>query len=255
MENSNGKSGLNTQTIMVNENLNRFCLEVFSLLGSDVPKPDYGVFVKAFTGFLDLKAGNYLSKNMLTIIDFSISSKFERMWIIDLNTMKIVHQSLVAHGHNSGDEFACHFSNSPSSHESSLGFYVTGGICYGIHGMSLILEGMEPGINDNAREREIVIHGADYVSNDFVRQYGRLGRSFGCPSIPLEDHEKIIKMLAGGSCLFIYYPDENYLRSSKLFERAPAENGMNKLINESKVVNSLSDPCSVVSEATDTFFK
>ncbi|MFZ0280352.1 MAG: murein L,D-transpeptidase catalytic domain family protein, partial [Bacteroidales bacterium] len=129
-------------------------------------------------------------------------------------------------------EYASHFSNTPSSYQSSLGFYITGDTYIGKHGISLILDGVEPGINDKARERSIVMHGADYVSKSFIREYGRLGRSFGCPSIPLEDHERIINLLSGMSCIYIYYPDESYLASTHLFATEPALKGINSFLNE-----------------------
>jgi len=216
-----------------------FSSQVFSMIRSEVSKPDYEVFKKALTGFLNLKADKYIKKNLLTIIDFSLSSTWDRMWIIDMNKLEVVHTSLVAHGKNSGEEFASHFSNSPSSLQSSLGFYITGGTYMGKHGISLILDGVEPGINDNARERAIVVHGADYVSRAFIRSNGRLGRSFGCPSIPLEDHEKIINLLSGRSCIYIHYPDKNYLTTSRMFAAETAVEGMYSFLNErSGIFNS-----------------
>jgi len=202
------------------------------LIRSEVSKPDYEVFKKALTGFLNLKATDNIKKNLLTIIDFSISSTLDRMWIIDMNKMKVVHVSLVAHGKNSGEEFASHFSNSPASHQSSLGFYVTGGTYFGNHGISLILDGVEPGINDKAHERAIVMHGADYVSSRFIHDYGRLGRSFGCPSIPLEDHERIINLLSGRSCIYIHYPDNNYQITTRMFANETTLKGMYRFLNE-----------------------
>ncbi|HBC78586.1 MAG TPA: hypothetical protein DEO60_09780 [Bacteroidales bacterium] len=198
------------------------------MLRSESSKPEYEVFKEALTGFFNLKAANNIKSNILTIIDFSISSVFERMWIIDMNKMEVVHVSLVAHGRNSGDEFADSFSNSPSSYKSSLGFYLTGETYIGKHGLSLYLDGTEPGINDKARERAIVMHGADYVSREFIKQYGRLGRSFGCPSIPMEDHEKIINMLSGRSCIYIHSRDDKYLNSSRMFGMETALEGMSR---------------------------
>ncbi len=209
-----------------------FSSQVFNMIRSGVSKPDYEVFKKALTGFLNLKADNSIRKNILTIIDFSISSTLERMWIIDMNKLEVVHSSLVAHGKNSGEEFASHFSNSPSSFKSSLGFYITGGTYIGKHGISLILDGIEPGINDNAREREIVMHGADYVSRAFIRNNGRLGRSFGCPSIPLEDHEKIINLLSGRSCIYIHCPDNNYQAMTRMFANDATLKGMYSFLND-----------------------
>jgi L,D-transpeptidase catalytic domain len=216
-----------------NEKIESFCSSSFAVLRSESSKPDYAVFKKALTGFFYLKATNNIKKNILTIIDFSISSKIERMWIIDINEMKVLHSCLVAHGRNSGEEFATHFSNSPSSCQSSLGFYLTGDTYIGRHGLSLYLDGVEPGINDNARGRAIVMHGADYVSTTFVNQVGRLGRSFGCPAIPMFGHEEIIKMLSDKSCLYIYYPDEKYQNSSGMFATEMAFNGLTNFLLES----------------------
>ena len=169
-------------------------------------RPELKVFKKALAGFLRLKEQSLVSSNIIVMIDFSQSSDLERMWIVDLENMKITDQMLVSHGKNSGELFAENLSNTPSSYQSSPGFYVTGEIYYGRHGMSLYLDGMEPGINDKARERAIVMHSADYVSYDFVKQHGRLGRSHGCPAIPVENHKQVLLSLAGGSCLFIYHP-------------------------------------------------
>lgn len=140
------------------------------------------------------------------MVDFSLSSKENRLWVIDLNKNTILFQSLVAHGRNSGNEFADEFSNKPESHQSSLGLYLTGETYIGKHGYSLRLDGQEKGINSNARDRAIVIHGADYVSENFIKQHGRLGRSFGCPSLPNEVSKEIIDAIKDKSCLFVYYP-------------------------------------------------
>jgi hypothetical protein len=215
------------------EKIDSFCTPFFMMLRSESSKPDYEVFKKAMTGFLNLKATNNIKKNFLTVIDFSISSKLDRMWIIDMNKIEVIHACLVAHGQNSGEEFASHFSNSPSSNKSSLGFYLTGGTYTGKHGLSLYLDGVESGINDNARERAIVMHGADYVSRDFIRMYGRLGRSLGCPSIPMTDHEKIINLLSGRSCMYIHHPDNGYQTSSGLMSVESALRGLSSFLNDS----------------------
>jgi len=204
----------------------------YRALKSDVPKPEYEVFNKALTGFFNLKADNRVSKNLLTIIDFSLSSNLERMWIVDVNRMKVIHYSLVAHGRNSGEEFARQFSNIASSWQSSLGFYLTDGIYWGKHGMSLYLDGVEPGVNDKARARTIVMHSADYVSKEYIRNFGRLGRSFGCPSIPLENHKEIITMISGRSCLYIHYPDKEYHAGSRMMKSETAMSGLVRYLNE-----------------------
>ncbi len=213
----------------------------YNALGTNTPKPGYEVFTKALTGFFNLKAADKIKKNLLTIIDFSLSSTVERMWIVDMTRMKVIDYTLVAHGRNSGDEFPSEFSNIPSSNQSSLGFYLTDNTYYGKHGISLYLDGVEPDVNDKARERSIVIHGADYVSRDFIKNAGRLGRSFGCPSIPMDNHEKIISALSGRSCIYIYYPDERYLSTSGLLNMEKVPEGISSLLNETSLAFD-SDP-------------
>lgn len=140
--------------------------------------------------------------------------------MIDLQNKKILFNDLVAHGKNSGGVYAQNFSNTENTYMSSLGFYLTGNTYHGKHGLSLILEGMDKDYNDNARNRAIVMHGANYVSNDFIKKYGRLGRSFGCPSLPPGIYKKVIDTIRDGSCLFIYYPDKNFLAKSQVLNPA-----------------------------------
>jgi hypothetical protein len=144
---------------------------------------------------------------VITIIDFDLPSSKKRMWVLDINTQKVLFHTYVAHGRNSGNNVATKFSNVPQSNMSSLGFYLTGGTYQGKHGLSLYLDGLEQGVNDNARSRSIVIHGADYVSEGFVEKHGRLGRSFGCPALPLDVYREVIDVIADGSCLFINKSD------------------------------------------------
>jgi hypothetical protein len=178
--------------------------------------PTKDSFTKALEGYFRLEEKGKIKKRLLTVVDFSLSANQKRLWIIDLNTKEILHQTYVAHGRNTGDEFANAFSNIPESFQSSLGFYATAESYFGKHGYSLRLDGLEKGINDKARERAIVIHGADYVSENFISQHGRLGRSLGCPSLPMEESKEIIDLIKDKSCLFIYYPSEEYLRKSQL---------------------------------------
>ena len=153
---------------------------------------------------------------VLSICDFSQSSRSRRMYVIDLHAKKVLVNTYVAHGHNSGGEYANSFSNSPESHMSSLGFYVTGNTYVGDHGLSLKIEGLEKGINDRADERNIVIHGSKYVGNNYL-QYNRInGRSYGCPAIPAKDTHKVIETIKAGSCLFIYHPARSYISKSKI---------------------------------------
>lgn len=176
--------------------------------------PNKQSFFKALEGFYKLKEKGLVTKDLLTLVDFSMSSNTKRLWVIDLATNTVVYNSLVAHGRNTGDEFATTFSNRSESNMSSLGFYATGEIYNGKHGMSLKLDGLQRGLNDLARSRAVVMHGADYVSESFIRNNHRLGRSLGCPAIPNELTKDIINLIQGKSCLFIYHPsgEKNFSR-------------------------------------------
>lgn len=175
------------------------------------------IFNQALKGFHLLKSeGKLSSKQLLTVIDFDQSANQDRLWIIDLDNQILLQKTLVAHGRNSGELYARQFSNQVNSHQSSLGFYVTGRTYYGKHGLSLRLQGIEEGINDHAEARAIVIHGADYVSKDFIKRHGRLGRSYGCPAVPNHLAPEIILAIAGGTCLFIHHSDQEYESNSKV---------------------------------------
>lgn len=169
-------------------------------------RPNFECFNMALDGFYLLKDKGLVQKNILTLVDFSLSSNFKRMWVIDLEKNIILFQTLVAHGRNTGEEFAKVFSNKAESYQSSIGFYATAETYNGKHGMSLKLDGLEKGLNDKARERAVVMHGADYVSETFIKQNKRLGRSQGCPAVPVEMNGKIINIIKNKSCLFIYHP-------------------------------------------------
>lgn len=161
--------------------------------------------------------GQIVNTGVITIIDFTKPSHMERLFVIDLAAEKILYKSLVAHGKNSGEHYATSFSNIPQSHQSSLGFYLTGKSYEGRHGYSLLLDGMEKGINDNAGKRAVVIHGASYVSHSYIDSHGRLGRSFGCPAVPQDLAKDIIDAIRERSLLFIYSDDKNYSRNSSFF--------------------------------------
>lgn len=181
-----------------------------SLNTNEFPLPNVEGFKEALKGFYLLKDKGLIKKDILTLVDFSLSSNVKRLWVIDLDTNTILYNSLVAHGRNTGEEFANSFSNANSSFKSSLGFYVTGETYNGKHGMSLKLDGQEKGINDNARERGVVMHAADYVSNSFIKFHKRLGRSQGCPAIPEELLKDIVNTIKDKSCLFIYHPSRSF---------------------------------------------
>lgn len=175
------------------------------------------VFFKALTGFENMKKAGLLNQesHLLTVCDFSMSSNTKRLWVIDMNERKVLFNSLVAHGKNTGDEFATNFSNTESSLQSSLGFYITDATYEGDNGYSLKLLGMDKGFNDAAYRRAIVMHGADYVSESFAAMHKRIGRSWGCPAVPRDLTKPIINTIKGRNLLFIYYPDQNYLSKSE----------------------------------------
>ena len=162
------------------------------------------------------------AKPILAIADFSQSSRQKRLYVIDFENQKLLLNTYVAHGRNSGQEYASKFSNVNSSYQSSLGFYRALGTYQGKHGLSLRLQGLEKNINDQAFDRAIVMHGADYVSEAFIRQTGRLGRSLGCPAVSQAEHQNLIKLLHNGAGLFLYYPDAQYLGKSKILHQAAA---------------------------------
>jgi hypothetical protein len=168
--------------------------------------PKLESFAQALNGFYKLKEEGKIKKDIVTLIDFSLPSSAKRLWVIDLVSKTILFQSLVAHGRNTGEEFADSFSNAAQSFKSSLGFYSTGEVYNGKHGLSLRLDGLEKGINDNARNRGVVIHAANYVSASFIKNNKRLGRSEGCPALPVSLSKEIISAIKDKSCLFIYHP-------------------------------------------------
>nr|WP_314835987.1 murein L,D-transpeptidase catalytic domain family protein [uncultured Flavobacterium sp.] len=195
-----------SKTVPVSSMDNNVEMVYNNLHANNFALPKEESFTQALKGFYLLKEKGLIKKNILTLVDFSLSSNLKRLWVIDLTTNTVLFQSLVAHGRNTGEEFANSFSNAQQSFKSSLGFYVTGEIYNGKHGMSLRLDGLEKGLNDNARSRGVVMHAANYVSNSFIKNNKRLGRSQGCPAIPEELSKDIINAIKDKSCLFIYHP-------------------------------------------------
>jgi hypothetical protein len=162
-----------------------------------------------------VRTGAVGAPSTLTVIDYSKPSTERRLWVFDLKARELVYEELVAHGQGSGANMATKFSNENESHQTSLGLFVTRDTYVGKNGYSLRLDGLDRGVNDRARERAIVMHGAPYVSDSFVKANGRLGRSWGCPAVSDAVARKMIDFVKGGGLVFSYYPDAKWLKTSK----------------------------------------
>ena len=162
-----------------------------------------------------VRAGAVNNPETLTVIDYSKPSTEKRLFVYDLRSKDVLYSEYVAHGQGSGDNFATHFSNEPETHATSLGLFVTEDTYIGKNGYSLRLNGLDRGFNDRALERAIVMHGAPYVNPDTAGSLGRLGRSWGCPALRPAIAKQVIDTVKGGSLVFAYYPDQQWLKSSK----------------------------------------
>jgi hypothetical protein len=190
-----------------------------SLLYMDMKLESKGLDEKAFEyawrGYHNLlKKGLIRKKTVLSICDFSQSSCSKRMYVIDVQHRRLLYRTYVAHGQKSGSEYATNFSNDQDSYMSSLGFYITQRTYFGHNGLSLKLNGVDSGYNDQAMKRKIVLHGSSYVSDTYINQKGTIGTSLGCPALPAAISGRIIRAVRGGSCLFIYHPTPQYLDNS-----------------------------------------
>lgn len=185
------------------------------------------VFLNAYKGYQYLLNKGMLNKtNLLTICDYSQSCNNKRLYVIDLAESRLLYNTYVSHGKNSGNEFATSFSNFNNSNKSCLGFLVTGSTYKGKAGYSMQFNGMEQGINDKVRSRAIVLHGSKFVNEGIMNIRGIIGRSYGCPAVPYGIHKRIIDDIKGGSCFFINHPDSWYVNTSKIlnavFDIVPA---------------------------------
>ncbi len=211
-----GPVSSNTLSVINKFDDNAFAL-AYDSMGLDKMGLSEQAFNYAIKGFNYLVEHGKLAKyNIISIVDFTLPSFKKRLFVIDLNDFRVLYNTYVAHGVNSGREYANQFSNTPESNKSSLGFYETKNTYQGGNGYSLRLEGLEKGINDNACKRDIVIHGAEYVDESLIRAQGYIGRSWGCPALPEKLHKPIIDKIKNGTCLFIYGTDNAYLKKSKI---------------------------------------
>lgn len=201
--------------VSITEKINNL-YQKFTLNNASMPSPIS--FRNGMLGYYKLLKNEKIDNEILTIVDFSLPSVKKRMWVLDMENKKVLFNTYVAHGQNTGLNMATKFSNVNNSHQSSLGFYLTAETYFGKHGLSLRLDGLEKGFNSNARERYIVIHGADYATSSFIERVGRLGRSYGCPAVPTKLSKEIIREIKEKSCFFVYYPSEKYLENSKFLD-------------------------------------
>lgn len=175
---------------------------------------DHDVFALALRGAEQAVARGESTPSTLTVIDFSVPSTERRMFVYDLRSRELLFEEHVSHGRNSGHNVPTMFSNQPESFKSSIGLYRAAEGYFGKHGYSLRLDGLEKGFNDKARERAIVIHGAEYVNGETAKAQGRLGRSLGCPAVRPEIAADVIDTVKDGGLVFAYYPDPDWLASS-----------------------------------------
>jgi len=169
--------------------------------------PERNVLESALRAYGRARIEHRIRHPRLTVIDYSLPSTAKRLWVVDLEKQKVLFHEWVAHGRNSGENEADSFSNALGTHMSSLGLFVTGETYLGGHGYSLRLDGLEAGLNDRARARDIVVHGASYVSPEFAARHGRLGRSWGCPALRPAVARPIIDAIKDGGAVFAYYPN------------------------------------------------
>ncbi len=217
----NGTDGKNFPSLLNNASesprLKMITDSLYNIMGLAIFGLERDVFYNAFKGYEVLLSKNKLKKpDLLTICDYSQSSNNQRLYVINLKEGRLLFNTLVSHGKNSGGEYATSFSNLNSSNKSSLGFMVTGETYRGKAGYSMRFDGMEQGINDKVRQRDIVLHGSAFVNPGMVEQRGVIGNSLGCPAVPLSQHKQIIDAIKNGSCFFINHPDSWYVRTSAI---------------------------------------
>ena len=227
---SNAQTGLSKERQLALKKAELNIKELYNELNAAQYDLSFEAFRYAYIGYQSLRKQHRLNeKDLFSIIDFTKDSSSKRFYTIDLEKMKIVYYTYVAHGKKSGERMATSFSDAVESNKSSIGFYITGNTYNGGNGYSLILNGDEKGYNSNLAKRSVVVHAADYANEDYIARNGRMGRSLGCPALPENIYKQVIETIKEKTMIFAYYNDAKYLKTSKylnvlkLIEDEPVE--------------------------------
>lgn len=227
---SNAQTGLNKERQLALKKAELNIKELYNELNAAQYDLSFTAFRYAYIGYQTMKKQHRLNnKELFSIIDFTKDCNSKRFYTIDLEKMKIVYYTYVAHGKKSGERMATSFSDAVESNKSSIGFYITGNTYNGGNGYSLILNGDEKGYNSNLAKRSVVVHAADYANEDYIARNGRMGRSLGCPALPENIYKQVIETIKEKTMIFAYYNDAKYLKTSKylnvlkLIEDEPVE--------------------------------
>jgi len=227
---SNAQTGLSKERQLALKKAELNIKELYNELNAAQYDLSFTAFRYAYIGYQTMKKQHRLNnKELFSIIDFTKDCNSKRFYTIDLEKMKIVYYTYVAHGKKSGERMATSFSDAVESNKSSIGFYITGNTYNGGNGYSLILNGDEKGYNSNLAKRSVVVHAADYANEDYIARNGRMGRSLGCPALPENIYKQVIETIKEKTMIFAYYNDAKYLKTSKylnvlkLIEDEPVE--------------------------------
>lgn len=227
---SNAQTGLSKERHLALKKAELNIKELYNELNAAQYDLSFTAFRYAYIGYQTMKKQHRLNnKELFSIIDFTKDCNSKRFYTIDLEKMKIVYYTYVAHGKKSGERMATSFSDAVESNKSSIGFYITGNTYNGGNGYSLILHGDEKGYNSNLAKRSVVVHAADYANEDYIARNGRMGRSLGCPALPENIYKQVIETIKEKTMIFAYYNDAKYLKTSKylnvlkLIEDEPVE--------------------------------
>lgn len=227
---SNAQTGLSKERQLALKKAELNIKELYSELNAAQYDLSFTAFRYAYIGYQTMKKQHRLNnKELFSIIDFTKDCNSKRFYTIDLEKMKIVYYTYVAHGKKSGERMATSFSDVVESNKSSIGFYITGSTYNGGNGYSLMLHGDEKGYNSNLAKRSVVVHAADYANEDYIARNGRMGRSLGCPALPENIYKQVIETIKEKTMIFVYYNDAKYLKTSKylnvlkLIEDEPVE--------------------------------